>query len=212
MAWNQSRIENGKRRIENGGKSSVLNPRFAVAAVAILVVLGGIAWWASRTQDETERPADERRTPPSKIAEATPASAPKVEAPASQEKSVEIRRLGDGRYMKYVDGKKAWMYPRRSVDPPARTNGQNRVLSIEQRIFKYRSDMDIAGLLMAQPGDMAIGEPEYDRYFKKDFLKSIEDPAFPREGDTAEERALKKAVTEVKAEMKAAEVKKSKVS
>ena len=202
MAWNQSRIENGKSRIENGRKPSILNPRLTVAAVAILAVTGGVAWWALRGREETTRPADDRRTPPSKIVKATPVSAPTGKVPASQEKSVEIRRTEDGRYMKYVDGEKAWMYPRRSIDPPARTNGQHRTLSIEQRIFKYRSDMDIAGLLMSQPGDMPIGEPEYDRYFKREFLKSLEDPAFLLKSDTEEERALKKAVIEVKAELK----------
>ena len=31
--------------------------------------------------------------------------------------------------------------------------------------------MEIAGLLMAQPGDMSIGDPEYDKFFKQDFLE-----------------------------------------
>ena len=202
MAWNQSRVENGESRSENGRKPSILNTSIAIVSVVILVVTGGVAWWALRAREETTRPVDNRRTPPAKIVKATPVSALPEKVPASQEKSVEIRRTEDGRYMKYVDGEKAWMYPRRSVDPPARTNGQHRTLSIEQRIFKYRSDMDIAGLLMAQPGDMPIGEPEYDRYFKREFLKSLEDPAFLLKSDTEEERALKKAVIEVKAELK----------
>ena len=205
MAWTRTSEDKPSPRPRRaGGRGNELPSALLVLlAAVVLLVLGGAAWWALRGGDAGPNAQDSRRD--GLIAEATPAPAPKAETPAPaarREKSVEVRRMEDGRYMKYVDGKKAWMYPRKSVDPPARTNGQHRTLSVEQRIFKYRSDMEIAGLLMAHPGDMAIGEPDYEKYFEKDFLKSLEDPAFPLQGDTEEERALKKAVTEAKAELK----------
>ena len=40
MAWNRSKIENGKRRVENRGKSPILNPRFAFVAVGVMVAAG----------------------------------------------------------------------------------------------------------------------------------------------------------------------------
>lgn len=208
MAWNGSdntgsvpvKKPAGVKPAASGSVPKVLLAAAVVAALCAAVVV----YFLLRDDGGTVPKAPEKPSG-GKIVEVTPAQvtnrAPTT--PAVQEgKKVEIRKLENGKFMKYVDGKEAWMYPRKSIDPPARTNGQNRVLSIEQRIFKYRSDMEIAGLLMAQPGDMAIGDPEYDKFFKQDFLKSLVDPAFPRDGDTEEERALKNAVTEVKAELK----------
>ena len=206
MAWNGSDTTGSvpvkPARTKPAASGSVPKVLLAVAVVAALCA-AVVAYFLFR---DSGKPVPKAPEKPSggKIVEATPAVVTNAPSSSSQEevKRVEIRKLGDGRFMKYVDGKEAWMYPRKSIDPPTRTNGQNRVLSIEQRIFKYRSDMEIAGLLMAQPGDMAIGDPEYGKFFQKDFLKSLVDPAFPRESDTEEERALKRAVTEVKAELK----------
>ena len=206
MAWNGSDNTGsvpakpaGSKPAASGSVTKVLLAAAVVAALCAAVVVCFLL-------RDSGKPVPKAPEKPSsgKIAEVTPVAVTNRApvAPKEEGKKVEIRKLEDGRFMKYVDGKEAWMYPRRSIDPPARTNGQNRVLSIEQRIFKYRSDMEIAGLLMAQPGDMSIGDPEYDKFFKQDFLKSLVDPAFPREGDTEEERELKKAVTEVKAELK----------
>lgn len=206
MAWNGSdntgsvpvKKPAGVKPAASGSVPKVLLAAAVVAALCAAVV----AYFLFR---DSGKPVPKAPEKPSggKIAEVAPAVVTNVSSSSQEEvKRVEIRKLGDGRFMKYVDGKQAWMYPRKSIDPPTRTNGQNRVLSIEQRIFKYRSDMEIAGLLMAQPGDMAIGDPEYGKFFQKDFLKSLVDPAFPRESDTEEERALKRAVTEVKAELK----------
>ena len=208
MSWNGS--DQSKTAISGPGgqsptaKSDNLGLTYFLT-FTVVVAIAAAAYFVLRGSRGGQSPVEQPKPSGGKIAEVTPVAvtnrAPTT--PAVQEgKKIEIRKLGDGRFMKYVDGKQAWMYPRKSIDPPARTNGQNRVLSIEQRIFKYRSDMEIAGLLMAQPGDMAIGDPEYDKFFKQDFLKSLVDPAFPRDGDTEEERALKKAVTEVKAELK----------
>lgn len=72
MAWNRSRTETGKRRSNNGGKSSVLNPRFVIAVVFLLAVAGGIARWAFRARETTKHPADDRRERPSMIVEAKP--------------------------------------------------------------------------------------------------------------------------------------------
>ena len=205
MAWNRSNNEGpvpGKRAAATPAASGFVYKVLLSAAVVVAIAV--VVAYFVLSGERKPTPAPKNVASGGKIAEVTPAVVTNAPAAASQEekKKVEIRKLEDGRYMKYVNGEKAWMYPRKSIDPPARTNGQHRVLSIEQRIFKYRSDMEIAGLLMAQPGDMAIGDPEYGKFFKQDFLKSLVDPAFPREGDTEEERALKKAVTEVKAELK----------
>ena len=202
MSWNR-----GNSRNERGGRNAAAErkprvPLVLLVPLALAVIAAGV-WLAVRgVGARREAPEGPLHRPAGKIVEAVPAVA-SVAEPADREKAVEVRKLDDGRYMKYVDGKRAWMYPRKSIDPPARTNGQNRALSIEQRIFKYRADMEIAGLLMMHLGDMAIGDPEYDKWFERDFLKSFADPEFLLAGDTEEERALKKAVTEVKAELKA---------
>ncbi|MBR3922572.1 MAG: hypothetical protein IKJ45_05630, partial [Kiritimatiellae bacterium] len=179
MAWNRSDntgsvpVNTRAKGSRAGGGRKLLLAAAVVAALCAAVVV----YFLLRDDGGTVPKAPEKPSG-GKIAEVAPAvtnRAPAAPAVKEEGKRVEIRKLEDGRFMKYVDGKEAWMYPRRSIDPPARTNGQNRVLSIEQRIFKYRSDMEIAGLLMAHPGDMAIGDPEYDKFFKQDFLKSLVD-------------------------------------
>lgn len=105
--------------------------------------------------------------------------------------------------MKYVNGQKAWMFPRDDYHGPVMTTGVHRVQSLAERTFKYNSDLEIAALLLARPGSMAIGNPDYDRWFTRDFLRSFNDPALPSHEDTDEQKELKRAVAEVKGDLKA---------
>ena len=104
--------------------------------------------------------------------------------------------------MKYVNGRQAWIFPRDDYKGLVVTSGVHRVKTLAEKTFKHESDLQIAAILLARPGSMAIGNPDYDRWFTKDFLKSYNNPALPMPGDTDEQKELKRAVAEVKGDLK----------
>lgn len=174
--------------------------RFPIVITGAIVVLGAVvaAWWlwpAGKTRQ------DAASTKRGLIKEVKPAVAPTNAV--AQTENVEYRKLEDGRIMKYVDGKKAWMYPRQEYHGPVHTGGLHRAVSLEQRTFKNSADRHIAYLLRMRPGSSVTGNPRYDKFFVKSFLESYNDPFIPEPGDTEEQKELKKAVAEVKGELKA---------
>ena len=202
MAWNQSRIENGKRRVENGGKFSILNPRIAIAAIVILAVIGGIAWWVFRGREEA-RLADDRRTPPSMIAEAKPniATNAVVEAPKPPPVDPNARPTKVGEMVNgYV------MLPSGRIHRRigAVTNSIAKRPKPYYHIFKHKCNNEIACYLSLQPGDTLVGTRRYTGTFSKDFLESLKEPIVVTKDDTPEEAQLKRAVYDAKIELKAA--------
>ena len=75
--------------------------------------------------------------------------------------------------------------------------------SLEWKTFRNPADMHIALLLNHEPGAMLIGDMKYGRSFVKKFLKSLETPIVISKDDTPEVAALKRAVIDAKADLKA---------
>ena len=71
------------------------------------------------------------------------------------------------------------------------------------QIFDHTSENDIAGFLTMEPGETLVGTPSYERWFVKDFLKSLETPIIVTKDDTPEQAALKREMIEVKIDLKA---------
>ena len=70
-------------------------------------------------------------------------------------------------------------------------------------IFDTRSDNSIAALLTVPPGTAAVGDPEYELWFTRDFLKSLETPIIVTKDDTPEEAQLKRDMIATKIDLKA---------
>lgn len=69
-------------------------------------------------------------------------------------------------------------------------------------IFEHKSENLIASLLVAKPGHTTmIGRPNY-KNINEDFLKSCTEPIIVRETDSEYDRDLKRAMNEVKADLK----------
>ena len=152
----------------------------------------------------SEKPQKEvEQKKPTGIKEVKPATAPTNALPEKPKKVVEYRKLEDGKIMKYVNGWKAWMYPREDYHGPIHTTRVAYVETIEDKTFKHAADREIASLLLIEPGDIVMGGPDYQRTFVRDFLKTYENPFIPEPGDTPEQKELKLAVAEVKGELKA---------
>ena len=71
-------------------------------------------------------------------------------------------------------------------------------------IFENRSDNEIAGILMANPGEAVVGTKRYDKWFEKQFLKSIETPIEVSPDDEPWQADLKKLVMQARLELKEA--------
>lgn len=149
--------------------------------------------------DETRQ--DAASTKRGLIKEAKPALPSK---PVEEKKKVEVKKLEDGRLMKYVNGEPVWKTPKidYGVVETNKVNPEN--LPIEYRVFRHSADRKIAGLLLIEPGTEIIGdEGSMFRDFDKKLLKSITEPIIISEDDSEEVKELKRAVREAKIDLKA---------
>ena len=64
--------------------------------------------------------------------------------------------------------------------------------------FKHACENEIATLLTTEPGDMLCGEPNYDDYFKQDFIQALLEPVEISDDDTEKDKELKRLVEEQK--------------
>lgn len=71
-------------------------------------------------------------------------------------------------------------------------------------IFENRTDNEIAGILMAKPGEAVVGTKRYDKWFEKQFLKSIETPIIVSQDDEPWQADLKRLVVQARLELKTA--------
>jgi hypothetical protein len=199
---------NKKSRKAVGGGVSPKGRVFIAAAVAVLIA-GVAAWWMWPEQEKKVGEKGESK----KQMEAAPVQSIKVKAEpkaeVNPEKPKRLTKKGTpipDRVQK--DARGVYRYPngQRWVDP----NDLNIVKHPKPRLlFKNTSENQIAVLLRLDPTRMApflIGRRlPYGERFVKDFVKSLDEtPVVYDKNDTPEEAALRQAVIETKAELKAA--------
>lgn len=195
--WNRS-----SGNSENTEKKAAPRPwRGLVAGALVVLVAAVVAWWLWPTGEnagETSAPQTKQR-----IKEVTPAAAPKAE-PVEEEKDppgyYKGKKISD-------DNRPPWMSPyHRIVDyGPIQTNKISASqIPFEERVFEEGVDQQIAGMLLVEPGTGFLGDCNglYDG-FDKDFLESLKVPIIVRQDDPEEVKAIKRAVIEVKADLKA---------
>lgn len=73
----------------------------------------------------------------------------------------------------------------------------NPALVRDHELFKHDSDIMIADVLTARPGERLIGL-ELDRNFDKNFAASLNDPITPHEKDTPDDKQLKEVVMQTR--------------
>ena len=177
------------------------------ALLGIGVVIVAILFAKFFLKDTTVRPIQESDRA-KRIAEVSPSLAynsPK--ATESHEKALPKYKTKEERYFAETNGLNKMQIQRWKIDhmPPAGIT--NNTSQTEERpyyqIFDHSSENDIAGFLTMEPGETLVGTPSYERWFVKDFLKSLETPIIVTKDDTPEQAALKREMIEVKIDLKA---------
>lgn len=197
--WNGSANTGKAAEPPKSAKKAPSALRGVIAGAAVVGIAAVIAFFAFSKAEKPKATAEKKAAA---IREVKPAAAPKAEE-AKPEKKIEFKKLGNGKIMKYVNGKEAWMFPREDYHGPVHTTRVVRVESLEEKTFKHAADRQIASLLTIRPGSKIVGGPDYRRTFVRDFLRSYEQPFIVEPGDTEEQKELKKAVAEVKGDLKA---------
>lgn len=198
------RIEQGtnKRPQKRASKSSPKATKGIIAGV-VVVALAICAWYflANNTRSGEQGTGDKPKKE-SKIVEVKPSiSTRPVEPKPEPPKEVPYweRESPEGLTFRQ---KMKWNIHHRP--PAAYTNNTSQT---EPRpayaIFDTRSDNSIAALLTVPPGTAAVGDPEYELWFTRDFLKSLETPIIVTKDDTPEEAQLKRDMIATKIDLKA---------
>lgn len=177
------------------------------ALLGIGVVIVAFLFAKFFLKDTTVRPIQESDRA-KRIAEVSPSFAynsPKATEP--HEKALPKYKTKEERYFAETNGLNKMQIQRWKIDhmPPAGIT--NNTSQTEERpyyqIFDHSSENDIAGFLTMESGETLVGTPSYERWFVKDFLKSLETPIIVTKDDTPEQAALKREMIEVKIDLKA---------
>ena len=204
MAWNQpdgSRSTNAGRQRGGSQRSALLGVGAGIVVVAALS-----AWWfwpTDGSNGENVEPSkkalshEARPKRPVKKAE----SPPKVEETdanhAEKPKELPPQQLGEVRDGYVLLGSGLHKIRGEVTNNCALTRGK-------YEIFKHSAENTIAALLSIKFGDTLIGEPDYQGSFAESLRRSLGEEIKIEETDTPEQVELKRAVIEVKDELKKA--------
>lgn len=198
MAWNKP---TGDEAATKRSPSRAKSPIRGIAA-ALIVVAGAVVAWLVLSPGDKHETEKSDKAKAGLIKEVTPAATPKAEEPKkvvyktqAEKDFAETNGLSRGKLAR-------WWLDRR---PPAQyTNDTTRTAPKEKyEIFDHHCDNSLACLLTMTPGDTLVGDVMYERWFVKDFLKSLETPIIVTKDDTPEQAELKRAVIAAKIDLKA---------
>ena len=207
MAWNGS-TGRGERP-QSKPRQPKRRPQGLLVAVCGLVVLAGVcvvAWVMSGGEKPTQKPDG-----PRKVKKATPvvSSNTKPAKPVAQEESPGVRTNRWGEVVKrkkpetYVDERGILRYKKGNGRVPNPDDFKNPIrISTRGNMheFKHPVENEIAALIMAQPGEPLVGEPDYSN-MKQDFVNALIDKIEISEDDSEMDRELKQNVEELKKEL-----------
>lgn len=207
MAWNGS-TGRGERP-QSKPRQPKRSPQGLLVAVCGLVVLAGVcivAWVMSGGEKPTQKPDEPRKvkkTPPVVSSNTKPAK------PVAQEESPGVRTNRWGEVVKrqkpetYVDERGILRYKKgngRVPNPDDFKNPTRISTRGNMHEFKHPVENEIAALIMTQPGEPLVGEPDYSN-MKQDFVNALLDKIEIGEDDSELDRELKRNVEEMKKEL-----------
>ena len=201
MAWNQPKRDGySARRTKPQGDGRRF--WFCIGAFAIMCVAGVAVvlylHMGTETVDDSVTEVKKSKAI-QEVAASLPPPAPKTEPEVKVDPNARPTKVGE-----MVNG--YVMLPSGRIHKPTGVV-TNRVADYgksKYSIFENRSDNEIAGILMAKPGEAVVGTKRYDKRFEKQFLKSIETPIIASEDDEPWQVELKSLVKQARLELKQA--------
>ena len=201
MVWNQSRPAKARATAHSKGRYIAV----IVLALTAIIVAAVLALYYSGHDSDDETFDQKRKT--SLIQEAKSAPASKVASTATSEKTeVAKYKTIQERHFAETNGLSKtmmakWRFQHRP--PAAWTNDSSKIERPEYATFEFNSEKEIICLLTVEPGDMLIGDGNYDEGFVSDFLKSLERPIIVSDDDSPEQAEWKRMMIETKIDLKA---------
>ena len=188
----------------NGG----VRPLFlAGAALVVVAVVGIVAWLivgGEKPQQKAEPPKVKNTSP---IKTAAPDLEPIKTVAKEEPPSFRTNRWGEVVKRKkpetYVDERGILRYKKGNGRVPNPDDFKNPTrISTRGNIheFKHPVENEIAALIMAQPGEPLVGEPDYSN-MKQDFVNALIDKIEIGEDDSEMDRELKQSVEAMKKEL-----------
>lgn len=180
-----------------------------LAAVVIAAVAGGLWWWFGGrgttalpekvpAKPKVEKPKAEK--PPKPAAKPAVTNVPPVVTntpPTKEEKrAAQLKAIRDKYGDNIPENLKSVVYF--LENPPQRTFHPSQS---KESIFKRRSEREIASMVTAEPGTWFMRKPTFNERFDEDFRASLGEKIEISDDDTEEQKALKQAVIDTKAEL-----------
>jgi len=205
MAWNAPQSGKMPQRVKSNGG---VRPLFLAGAAFVVVAVVGIVAWliigGEKPPEKAEPPKVKKTSPIKTVApDLTPAKpVVKDEPPAMR-----TNRWGEVVKRKkpetYVDERGILRYKKGNGRVPNPDDFKNPIrISTRGNMheFKHPVENEIAALIMAQPGEPLVGEPDYSN-MKQDFVNALIDKIEISEDDSEMDRELKQNVEELKKEL-----------
>ena len=194
----------GNWRVRETGRSITFVKAIAAAGI-ISALIGGMLWLFSRQGKNAEVETDATARPKGMVKEVAPAVmhraaravAPSASTISKEEKDKAMLAQIRAKYGDNVPSNlQAVVYflenPPQRTFTPARTKAS---------IFRHHSERMIASVLTTEPGSWFMQRPTIGRGFDHDFAASLGDEIVINDDDSAEDKELKRAVIETKAEL-----------
>lgn len=199
MAWNRPSAD--KVRAKGEGEQRNVHLKGLLAG-AVVIVGAAVAWWLFVSDSGgrgTTRPVKGMK--PALIKETAPQSSTnrvvvKKVVKEGPDKSARPTRVGE-KVNGYV------MLPDGTIHKMTGTAHSVTAMQDPSQIFDNGAENEIAALITMEPGEVIVGGPDRET-FTAEFLKSTAVPIIVKSDDPEEVKALKRAVNEVKADLKAA--------
>lgn len=205
MPWNVAKSVKVPQRSKGGER---IIGRIALVLIASIFIVGFVFYVAkcfSNGQDEQRLPPSPKKT--KRIAVIKPTITPVKPVIKEDEVTYRTNRWGEVVKRKkpetYVDERGVLRYKKGNGRVPNPEDFKNPTrISNRGNIheFKHPIENEIAALILTQPGDFLVGEPDYSN-LKQDFVNALLHPIEIGEDDNEVDRELKKNVEEIKREL-----------
>lgn len=199
MDWNKPSTENQKKKTNAKAPSA---KRGIIVGAVVVVALYALYLWVFSGGDDVPAPSTKHKSPGA-IKAVVPAAAPTNKL-AEVKKPIDPREDYDHTKM-YRDERGILRYNSGARAPdPTRPCKKPVVLgSNERTVFRHPTERMIANLLVAQPGEKRFFTPDYyAEGFEEDFRESLKEKIEFTDNDLPHEKELKKAMIEVKEDLR----------